>query len=59
MTATTPERPTRSRRIPPSPEERALADRIAIAATALRNGSDEGISIREAVELAAVQMGLT
>lgn len=58
MTATTPERPHRSRRHEPSAEERELADRIAHRAMQLRDGSEEGISVREAVQLALVQMGL-
>lgn len=59
MTETTGERPHRSRRIEPSPEERALADQIAHRAMQLRDSADaDGLSVREAIQLALIQMGL-
>ena len=58
MTDTTPTKPHRSRRNEPSAEERELADQIAARAMALRDGSEDGLSIREAVQLALIQMGL-
>lgn len=39
-------------------EQRALADDLHARALALRAASDGGLSIREAVALAAVQLGL-
>ncbi|MDI5965789.1 hypothetical protein [Streptantibioticus silvisoli] len=39
-------------------EQQVLADELHARAEALRAGSEEGLSIREAVELAAVQLGL-
>ena len=52
--------PHRSRRHQPGAEERALADQIADRAMRLRDGADdEGLSIREAVELAMIQIGAT
>ncbi len=60
MTETTGAKPHRSRRIEPNPEERALADQIAHRAMQLRDqADDEGLSVREAIQLALVQMGLT
>lgn len=41
-----------------TPEQQALADDLHVRALALRAASEEGLSIREAVELAAVQLGL-
>ena len=38
-------------------EQKALADELHQRAEILRDGSEEGISISEAVELAAFQMG--
>jgi hypothetical protein len=56
--ATAPANPGRSRRGAPTDTERALADRIARHATALRDGADDqGLSITEAVALAAIQIG--
>ena len=54
-----PERP--HRRTGPgclTPEQLALADDLHTRALALRAASEDGISIREAVALAAVQLGL-
>ena len=42
----------------PHPEQLALADDLHTRALALRAASEDGISIREAVALAAVQLGL-
>lgn len=41
-----------------TPEQLALADDLHTRALALRAASEDGISIREAVTLAAVQLGL-
>jgi hypothetical protein len=41
-----------------TPEQLALADDLHTRALALRAASEEGLSIREAVDLAAVQLGL-
>lgn len=41
-----------------TPEQLALADDLHVRALALRAASEEGLSIREAVALAAVQLGL-
>ncbi|MFJ4925340.1 hypothetical protein [Streptomyces sp. NPDC088736] len=41
-----------------TPQQLALADDLHTRALALRAASEEGISIREAVNLAAVQLGL-
>ena len=41
-----------------TPEQLALADDLHTRALALRAASEDGISIREAVALAAVQLGL-
>lgn len=41
-----------------TPEQLALANDLHTRALALRAASEEGLSIREAVELAAVQLGL-
>lgn len=49
--------PRRRRRVLP-PEQQALADELTARATALRDGSDGELSVREAVALAAVQLGL-
>ena len=40
-----------------SDDQRAVAAELARRAERLRAGSEDGISIREAVELAAIQMG--
>ncbi|MFI1928311.1 hypothetical protein [Streptomyces sp. NPDC020377] len=56
---TRPEKP--HRRTGPgclTPEQLALADDLHTRALALRAASEDGISIREAVALAAVQLGL-
>jgi hypothetical protein len=57
IAATGRESTTRSPRTRPDAEERAVADRIAAVATRLRDGADDGPSIREAVELATIQIG--
>jgi len=55
---TTPETPKRSRRHQPNPQEQALADKLACTAITLRDAADDnGLSIREAIELAAIQIG--
>lgn len=41
-----------------TPEQRHLADALHARAERLRASSEHGLSIREAVELAAVQMGV-
>jgi hypothetical protein len=41
-----------------TPRQLALADDLHTRALALRTASEEGLSIREAVTLAAVQLGL-
>ncbi|MFD5798642.1 hypothetical protein ACFWIO_34950 [Streptomyces diastatochromogenes] len=41
-----------------TPEQLALADDLHTRALALRAASEDGLSIREAVALAAVQLGL-
>lgn len=41
-----------------TPEQLELADDLHVRALALRAASEEGLSIREAVALAAVQLGL-
>jgi hypothetical protein len=41
-----------------TPEQLALADDLHTRALALRAASEDGISIRDAVTLAAVQLGL-
>lgn len=41
-----------------TPEEQHLAEQIHRRAERLRAGSEDGLSIRQAVELAAVQMGV-
>lgn len=41
-----------------TPDELALADDLHVRALALRAACEEGLSIREAVELAATQLGL-
>lgn len=60
LPGTTPGTPNRSRHHEPGPEERALADKIATTATRLRDAAqDDGLSIREAIELATIQIGAT
>lgn len=49
--------PRRRRRVLP-PQQQALADELQKRATALRDGSGGELSVREAVALAAVQLGL-
>lgn len=41
-----------------TPEQQALADDLHVRALALRAASDGELSIREAVDLAAIQLGL-
>ena len=41
-----------------TPEEQHLAEQIHRRAERLRAGSEDGLSIRQAVELAAIQMGV-
>ncbi|MEV5944658.1 hypothetical protein [Streptomyces sp. NPDC051994] len=41
-----------------TPEQLALADELHVRALALRAASDGELSIREAVDLAAIQLGL-
>jgi hypothetical protein len=41
-----------------TPEQQSLAEDLHVRALALRAASEDGISIREAVALAAVQLGL-
>jgi hypothetical protein len=41
-----------------TPEQLSLAEDLHVRALALRAASEDGLSIREAVELAAVQLGL-
>lgn len=41
-----------------TPEQQALAEDLHVRALALRAASEDGLSIREAVALAAVQLGL-
>lgn len=48
----------RSRQDAASQEERALADAIAERAHALREGSEGELTVRQAVALAVVQLGL-
>lgn len=54
--------PAQSRRRKPrpamTPEQQAMADDIHVRALAIRAASDGEVSIREAVDLAAVQLGL-
>lgn len=58
--ATDTGKPHRCGRGHPNPEERALADQITNRAMRLRDGADdEGLSIREAIELATIQIGAT
>lgn len=61
----TPTRPTPAHRNPPgqggnrlTAAQLALADDLHTRALALRAASEDGISIREAVTLAAIQLGL-
>jgi len=57
--STRPEKPhRRTGRGALTPEQLALADDLHTRALALRAASEEGLSIREAVALAAVQLGL-
>lgn len=53
-----PTRRPRGRARALTPEQLALADDLHTRALALRAASEDGISIREAVNLAAVQLGL-
>jgi hypothetical protein len=53
-----PTRRPRGRSRDLTPEQLALADDLHTRALALRAASEDGISIREAVNLAAVQLGL-
>lgn len=41
-----------------TPEQQALAEDLHVRALSLRAASEDGLSIREAVALAAVQLGL-
>lgn len=41
-----------------TPQQQAMADELHMRAAALRAASEDGLSISEAVELAAVQLGL-
>lgn len=41
-----------------TPEQQALAEDLHVRALSLRAASEEGLSIREAVALAAVQLGM-
>ncbi|MFJ9037926.1 hypothetical protein ACIRF8_15200 [Streptomyces sp. NPDC102406] len=51
--------PTRRRRVRDlTPAQLALADDLHTRALALRAASEDGLSIRDAVNLAAVQLGL-
>lgn len=52
-----PYTPTRSRRAL-TPEQQALADRLQERAQRLMADAEDGLSIREAVEFAAVQLGI-
>ncbi|MDK1473656.1 hypothetical protein QNO07_09510 [Streptomyces sp. 549] len=57
-----PSRPTaahrRTGRGALTPEQQALAEDLHVRALALRAASEDGMSIREAVALAAVQLGV-
>ena len=53
-----PTRRPRGRARDLTPEQQALAEDLHIRALAIRAASEEGLSIREAVALAAVQLGL-
>jgi DNA-binding MarR family transcriptional regulator len=52
-----PYTPTRNRRAL-TPEQQRLADRLQERAERLMADAEEGMSIREAVEFAAVQLGI-
>lgn len=41
-----------------TPEQLALAEDLHLRAAALRAASEDGLSIREAIDLAAIQLGL-
>lgn len=61
MTEEDPWKPTRrpkGRARSLTPEQQALAEDLHMRALALRAASEDGLSIREAVELAAVQLRL-
>lgn len=51
-------KPRRGRLRDLTPEQQELAEDLHVRALTLRAASEEGISIREAVALAAVQLGL-
>jgi hypothetical protein len=53
-----PTRRPRGRARALTPEQQVLAEDLHIRALAIRAASEEGLSIREAVALAAVQLGL-
>ncbi|MFD5697488.1 hypothetical protein [Streptomyces lasiicapitis] len=53
-----PTRRPRGRTRTLTPEQLALADDLHTRALAIRAASEDGLSIREAVDLAAVQLGL-
>jgi len=53
-----PTRRPRGRARTLTPEQQDLAEDLHIRALAIRAASEEGLSIREAVALAAVQLGL-
>lgn len=42
-----------------TPEQQALAEDLHVRALALRAASEDGLSIREAVDLAAFQLGMS
>jgi hypothetical protein len=53
-----PSRKPRGRLRDLTPEQQALAEDLHVRALALRAASEDGLSIREAVALAAVQLGM-
>ncbi|OKI16547.1 hypothetical protein [Streptomyces sp. CB03911] len=53
-----PQAPTGPWRVDLTPEQAALAGRLQARAEQLRNASAAGLSWRDAVDLAAVQMGV-
>lgn len=53
-----PGRRNRTGRRQLTPQQQRLADDLHLRAAALRAASEDGMSIREAVDLAAVQLGL-
>lgn len=53
-----PTRRPRGRARSLTPEQQALADDLHVRALAIRTASEGELSIREAVQLAAVQLGL-